>query len=438
MTAAAAAIVVMVLVGAGVAVTALQRSALTASIDQTLRLRADDIVALVESDVIPNELSQGPIEGFVQLVDPEGFVLAATSNLSGAGPILAVTPPTGVDSIVTVGGLPVDDDAFRVLSRRLPAGTLYVGTTYDVVEEAASSLVTALGIIIPIAVVILAGLVWWSVGTTLRPVDDITSEVAMIGSSDLHRRVPQSGSGDEIARLAGTMNSMLERIEGAVTRQQQFVADASHELRSPLTRIRTELDVALAGPVDEPRETLRSLLEEVEQLQSLTGNLLFAARLDAGGDMLANAPVDIDHLVTRETEGLRLGGRVALDLSGVTGVQVRGDRGGLARIVRNLVENAGRHASGNVTVRLWREGDWAHLSVADDGPGVPADRAERIFERFGRVDDARSADAGGTGLGLAIARDIAERHGGQLILENPGQRGAIFRVTLPASEEEPT
>lgn len=437
-TTAAAAIVILILVGAGIAVAALQRNALTASIDQTLRLRADDIVALIESNGIPDEFSQGATEGFVQLVDSEGTVLAATSNLAGAGPLFAVTLPAGADSIETVSGLPVDDDAFRVLSRRLPGGTLQVGTTYDVVEEAASSLMTALAIIIPIAVLILGGLVWWSVGTTLRPVDDMTSEVSTIGSSDLHRRVPQHGSGDEIARLAETMNRMLERIEQAVTRQQQFVADASHELRSPLTRIRTELDLALARSVDQPQETFRSILEEIEQLQSLTDNLLFAARLDGGGDMLIGTPVDLDYLVTRESEGLRLGGRVATDLSGVNAVQVRGDRSGLARIVRNLVDNAGRHASGNVTVRLWQEGDRAYLSVADDGPGVPADRAGRIFERFGRVDDARSVDAGGTGLGLSIARDIAEQHGGQLVLENPGQRGAIFRVTLPAAEEEST
>lgn len=432
-TAAAVAVVVLVLIGAGIAVAVLQRNALTASIDQTLRLRADDIAALVETGGIPIELSQGAIEGFVQLVGPDGAVLAATSNLAGAGPVLDVTP-AGADTIVTVSGIPVDDDAFRVLSRRLPTGTLHVGTTYDVVEEAASSLVSALAVIIPIAVVFLAGLVWWSVGTALRPVDDITSEVATIGSSDLHRRVPQPRGEDEIARLAATMNRMLERIENSVTRQQEFVADASHELRSPLTRIRTELDVALAGSAAEPTDTLRSLLEEVEQLQSLTDNLLFAARLDAGGDLLARVPVDLDHVVTRESESLRLAGRVSLDLGGVSAVQVMGDRGALARVVRNLVDNAGRHATGKVTVQVWEEGGRAHLTVADDGPGVPADRAGRIFERFGRVDEARSTDSGGTGLGLAIARDIAVRLGGELVLMNPGQAGAIFRLSLPAEK----
>jgi signal transduction histidine kinase len=244
--------------------------------------------------------------------------------------------------------------------------------------------------------------------------------------------VPEPGTPLEIDRLARTMNAMLARLQAAAERQRRFVADASHELRSPLARMRAELEVDAAHPSSaDPRATAESVLAETVGLQRLVDDLLLLARGDAGALPTRRDVVDLDDVVTAPIARARTAG-ATVDASAVRPVQVRGDRAQLERAAANLVENAVRHARGRVTVTVAeRPAGTAELVVADDGPGIPAADRERVFERFARLDAARSTADGGAGLGLAIARDIAERHGGGLTL-GPSDAGARFVLTLPA------
>ena len=202
-------------------------------------------------------------------------------------------------------------------------------------------------------VLILALLTWWLTGRTLRPVDKMRAEMAEISGTNLGRRVREPDTGDEIDRLARTMNETLDRLEDAVRRQQRFVADASHELRGPLTRIRSELEVDLARPdCADPTATERSVLDEAIGLQHLVDDLLQLARSDAGAAEMTAVPVDLDDIVLREARRLRDRGRVVIDTSRVSAAQVIGDRNQLGRAVQNLLDNAERHAVTTVTVTL--------------------------------------------------------------------------------------
>ncbi|MGH8945383.1 MAG: sensor histidine kinase, partial [Acidimicrobiia bacterium] len=200
---------------------------------------------------------------------------------------------------------------------------------------------------------------------------------------------------------------------------------------SPLTRMRSALEVELAG-TDPPRSReAQDLLEDVVEMQRMVEDLLHLARADEGGVEVAFNPLDLDDLVIREARRIRSHERVEVDLTGVSGAHVLGDAGQLTRAIRNLLDNAERHAASRIALSLRESDGMATLVVADDGPGVAPDDAERVFERFSRLDEARTTGIGGTGLGLAIARDIVERHGGSLFLASVGSPGATFELRLP-------
>ena len=294
-------------------------------------------------------------------------------------------------------GLPHDSASFRVISRSVetpggPVVILIAGTTDDIAEST-RVLAASLLVIAPVVAALLAVLVWWLVGRTLRPVEAIRAEVAAIGGADLERRVPVPPGDDEISGLAQTMNGMLERVSTTVDRQRRFVADASHELRSPLTRIRSELEVDLAHPeVADPVATHRSVLEETIGLQRLLDDLLLLARSDANVPApTVDEPVDLDDIVVRVARRAREATLVAVEVPEVRALRTRGDARQLTRAVANLADNAVRHATSRITLTLARQGDLALLAVADDGPGIPADQRDRVFERFARLDEARPA-----------------------------------------------
>jgi signal transduction histidine kinase len=259
----------------------------------------------------------------------------------------------------------------------------------------------------------------------------LRAEVAAISQADLSRRVPVPSSRDEIAQLARTMNAMLERLDRASTGERIFVADASHELRNPLAAFRTELEVALAAPerADWP-QVAHDLLRRSHEMESLARDLLFLAAADDGspGERLARDAVDLDDVALDETSRLRSVTTVRLDVSGVSAAPVRGSRDQLARLARNLLENAVTHASELVTVRLGVVGGEVHLEVADDGPGIPPEAWDRVFDRFVRLDAARVR--GGTGLGLAIVASVAATHGGSVEVA-AGDEGATLLVRCP-------
>jgi signal transduction histidine kinase len=388
----------------------LVRAQLTDNLDEGLRQRADTVAALIRTTTADLPTDEDLL---VQVVDVDGEVIAASTNLAGAGPIV---PVRGGYRTVEVPGRP---EQFRVLARpvQTPAGavTLLLGINNDDVRDPMRVLIRVLAGAVPLTVAALAAITWWLTGRTLRPVERIRREMAAISGSNPGRRVEEPGTQDEIDRLAHTMNQTLQHLDDALAQQKRFVADASHELRSPLTRIRTELEVDLATP-GSADATERSVLEDVVSLQHLVDDLLQLARSDDGVAPLRLERVDLDDIVLKEARRAIERGRVDVDVRGVTAAQTIGDPRHLARVVRNLLDNAERHARRTVTMTLDEGVTATRLVVVDDGAGVPASDRERVFERFARADGARSRDAGGTGLGLAIARDIVERHGGTITL----------------------
>ena len=231
------------------------------------------------------------------------------------------------------------------------------------------------------------------------------------------------------------MNAMLDRLEDAAGRQRRFVADASHELQSPLASFRAQLEVSAAHSNDTDwRQTSAALLADSQRMERLVRDLLFLARSDEHASPLPRDLVDLDDVVLEEVRRLRpaTGVGVRLVTENVSAAPVPGSRDHLVRLVRNLLENAVRHAVAEVRVELGVTDDVVRLVVSDDGPGVPADDRDRIFDRFIRLDEGRSRGAGGTGLGLAIAAEIARHHGGGVALAD-SPAGARFVVTLPAA-----
>uniref|UniRef100_UPI003FD7C1E2 sensor histidine kinase n=1 Tax=Streptomyces corallincola TaxID=2851888 RepID=UPI003FD7C1E2 len=307
--------------------------------------------------------------------------------------------------------------------------TVYAGVSLDDEQATIGQVTDSLLAGLPFLLAVVAAVTWLVTRRALRPVEGIRAEMAEItGSGDLSRRVPEPRSGDEIARLARTTNSTLAALERSVERQHRFIADASHELRSPIANLRTQLEVADAHP--DLLDT-RDLVQDVVRLQNLATDLLLLARLDAG-ESPAHARVDLTTLVHEEVAA-RVGTDrlpISVDL-GDRALATTGSRTQLSRVLGNLLDNAQRHAASRVTVTAAVEDGAITLTVLDDGPGVPPEDRERIFERFVRLDDARSRDTGGAGLGLAIARDVMHRHGGSLTVGGAPGEGAVFRARLP-------
>ncbi len=435
-TALAALAVIAVLVTTGIGLVIAQRRLLTENLDDTIRQQADDLGTLVTSGRVPRTLT-GTEDVVVQIVTSDGHVLASSPNVAGAAAIGKPPPAGHTEALRTVERPRLGANAFRLLSRRVGSGdgaiVLQVAGPLDDVDDSTRILATSLSLVIPAVAALLAALIWTLVGRTLRPVEAIRAQVASIGGTDLRSRVPHPGGDDEIARLGRTMNAMLDRLQDATGRQRRFVADASHDLRSPLTRIRSELEVDLAHPgTADLAATHRSVLEEITALQRVVEDLLQLARSDAGAATIRSQPVDLDDIVLADAGRLRAGGRVDVDITAVSAAQVHGDPDQLGRAIRNLIDNAAHHARTTVTLTLSEHDHTAVLGVADDGPGIPTDQHERVFERFTRLDGARTT-TGGSGLGLAIARDIVQRHHGTIGIDPDHHPGTHLVVTLPTA-----
>lgn len=430
-TAAATVVVVAVLVVTAVALVVSQRRALTEDVDDSLKLRNRELAAAHASGELADAISgQGDEDAVAQVVDAGGAVVASTANMEGEPPLPG--PDRGRDSLLRDTRVAADDSRYRLLSRRIGDLVVHTGTPLDDVDESVATLRRNMTVTIPVVATALAALVWLLVGRTLRPVEAIRAEVADITGASLHRRVPEPPARDEIARLARTMNAMLDRVEQTAERQRRFVADASHELRSPLARMLAELEVDLAHPeTADLTATHRSALEEVRGLQRLVDDLLLLARTDSGAPTDRWVAVDLAGLVLDEVSSLPVGDRIEVDVSGVSDAQVSGDPAQLSRAVRNLLDNAARHSQGGIVVTVTEEDGRAEIGVADDGPGIPIAEQERVFERFARLDSARSAADGGSGLGLAITREIIERHGGTVVVDAAHAPGARVVISLP-------
>lgn len=446
-TAAATLVVAIALALGGVLLVARQKDALTDGIETAAQLRAGDVARLLVDAAVPEAINVPPEnEGVAQVVEVStGAVVASSANIAGNARISRLAPSVGHSVAETADRLAVGEGAFRVVARGVATDRgrfiVYSAASLEPVEESRATLVRLLLTWLPVLLVLVGAVTWIVVGRALRPVERIRVEVAGIGDRQLDRRVSEPGSGDEIDRLARTMNGMLTRLETAVERQRRFVADASHELRSPLSVMRADLEVDLAHPDGADwRRTEREVLAESMRLERLVDDLLVLARADAGSLTVPEVPVDLDEIVIEEAARLRGRhprdaddtGAVIVDVAGVSGGQTRGDASSLRRVVRNLLDNARDHARARVEVELGEFDGMVVLVVADDGPGVESGERERIFERFSRLDEARARARGGAGLGLAIVREVVGAHGGDVRLEDSAV-GARFVVTLPTS-----
>jgi signal transduction histidine kinase len=419
-TVAATIVVGVALATAAYGLVVLQRHTLVEHLDEVADLRATGVAALAEEGTLPPVLEAGGDDDeLVRVVDANGRIRAESPGFTDD--LTDVPRPTGGEAVVTS----VDD--VRVTTLRTADGFVFVATSLEPVDDAIDALKQALLIGAPALLLLVAAMTWLVVARSLRPVDEIRRQVAEISSRSLDRRVPVPAGDDEIGRLASTMNSMLGRLEDSAARQRRFVADASHELQTPLASSRTDLEVALRRPVtsDWP-ETAAAVLAANERMERLVRDLLFLARTDEAAPAPMR-PVDLDVVVLEEVARLR----GTVDVARVSAAAVLGRRDDLARVVSNLVDNALRHASSTVTVALAADTDVV-LTVADDGGGVAPEDRERIFERFTRVDVARTRTTGGTGLGLAIAREIVEAHAGTIHVED-AEPGARFVVRLPSA-----
>ncbi len=346
----------------------------------------------------------------------------------------AGSPSTSAPADTVSAPTPRPDSGDYALSQ-LPVNTdsgsvdLVVLSPLADVRASVDALGQFLRIVIPLLVTLIGLTAWFLTGRALRPVAQMTQQVQDVTASTLHERVAVPRADDEIANLARTMNGMLERLEEAARRQRQFVSDASHELRSPVTSIRTELEVALLHPdATDWADVGKNVLAEDERLERIVGDLLALARLDEQGWLDTNAEVDLGEIVEAEAARAR---RLPVQASSEA-ARVVGRSDELARMVGHLLDNAARHGNTKVAVAVdATSGGHVVVRVDDDGSGIAAEDRLSVFERFGRLQEGRSRDSGGAGLGLAVVKRIAERHGGTVTATDSPFGGARFEVSLP-------
>lgn len=437
----ACAVVAVTLVAGAVGLLATLEHSLSANRDDLSRAQLSDLAEEAATGSLPRVVTNIGDNSVAQVFLASGTVLTASTGLAGEGPVLSRLPESSTPRLVTLHGVPDDSETetYRawVMRAQSPSGpvAVLVGASLESVAQAVSTLRRELIVGIPLMVALLALSMRVMVGRALKPVEDIRAEVATITDKALNRRVPVPHAGDEIGRLADTMNDMLDRLEASSRRQQEFVADASHELQSPLAALRTQLEVALRHPEGVEWSTLAAdLLTDSDRMEHLVADLLFLAREDATSREPSRDPVDLDVVVLEEVARVRARDNVKVDTSAVSGAATRGNREELSRLVRNIVENAVSHARSRVAIVLSETSTEVRMVVSDDGPGVPEEHRAHIFDRFARVEGDRVRGAGGTGLGLPIARAIAERHNGSISLQSErqvSQGGAQFVVVLP-------
>lgn len=386
-------------------------------------------------------------ERFVRLFDLDGTVIVDTSAAAGTIPLDPNLVHGALAGQTRTTTAPGDDGPMKIVTAPVHAngaiaGALQVGVSRGDTDEVLGALILVLGIIAPLSLVTAAVVGYVLAGRALAPVAAITQTAAGIGAGDLHARLNLPLPDDELGRLARTFDAMLARIEDAFERQRRFTGDAAHELRTPLSLMRGQVDLALSRPrsAEDYRTALTDLDQDLERLTGLVGTLLTLARADAGRLPLVRAPMDLADTIALLLEQY---GPLA-DEAGVTltdessPAPLNGDEDLLIQLLVNLLDNALAHTptGGRITVGCRTEGDRVHLWVADTGSGIPPEHQSRIFDRFYRVDTGRTRAEGGTGLGLAICKAIAEAHGGTISLASREGKGTRVELTLPRSHPE--
>ncbi len=416
----------------------------TAEVQRVLRITGESLslqIGAEDLDLGPRRLSLP--DPYVQVLDAQGSVVLTSSNLQGQR--LPVDPSVIVQALEgkpattilpTVEGQRVRVRTTSIIHGDKVVGVVQVGQSLYSLDSSLQRLgyFLALGVFVTWALFSLGG--WLMAGRALQPLTQISLAAESIGATgDFSQRIAYAGPKDELGNLSTTFNQMIGRIQRAFDAQRQFVADASHELGSPLTVIRGNLDLLKRNLPEKDRlESQRSMEGEATRMDRIIGDLLTLAQME--GPQVQRRPVSVDSLV-REVfqESQLLAGRRRLSLDLTERVAVLGDTHQLSQALFNLVDNAIKYTpeNGAISLSVQRNGRWAVARVADTGIGIPNDELPRIFDRFYRVDKARSRGRGGTGLGLAIVMAIAEAHGGRVTVESTPGKGSVFTLHLPIS-----
>lgn len=436
----AVAVIIPLLVGVFVLATLLQRS-LTSSLTSRVKQQADAVATAVHRDGIRRSALLG-IDTAMRtvVVDDAGRVRLASPD-DVTAPLSTDRP--AADHRVVRGARhwwwPGDVDNAMVVSQGVESGgthyVVQVSASQQPQHEAISTDAKILLLGTPVLTGLAAWLAWWVAGRALAPVDRMRSEVDAIEAGHLDARVEVPLQKDEIAALAVTLNRMLDRLESSQSRQQRFVADASHELRSPLATLQAATDLASADPAGEWPAVAPTVRAELERMNALIGDLLLLARIDERRPSSPAEEVDLDDLAQAEAGRWRGDHAVAVRYAGSPS-RARAPEAAVQRVVRNLVDNGIRHARRQVVVTTSTgAGGSAVLTVEDDGPGIPPADRERVFDRFVRLDASRSRGEGGSGLGLAIVRELVRSAGGSVRVDASPLGGARFTVSLPGPQE---
>ena len=425
------------------------RVALIRGLDDSARQDAVEVAALIDQDRLPNPVPVAPGTITIQVLDAQGRI---TDVSPGADRLVPMLSPAQARAAARTGqarmlagpplGLP---SLLRVVAVGASGHVVIAAVSYAQASDSLATLAKALIIGTPLLFGLLALAIWLVTGYTLRPIAELRRGAAEVTQTGVPRDLPVPPARDEVRSLAVTLNDMLSRLADAQQRQRDLVSDTAHELRSPIASIRAQLEVALDHPdgVDWP-ETARDVHADTLRLARLTEDLLLLARLD--GQHLRRRPTDLSALcgsVAARYAAARV--PVRADAVQADAVQankgapcvVAGDPDALSRLLVNLLDNAVRHAASQVCVSVRGDDGWAVLVVSDDGPGIPAEDAERAFGRFARLEGARSRTgedgAEGAGLGLAIVRSTAQAHGGSVSLSDadPGLRAEVRLPLAP-------
>jgi signal transduction histidine kinase len=438
----ATALVAIALVAGALLLALILKHTLLSTLDDSARQRAQDVASLVNTGNLPRTVPTAGGTVLVQVVDDHDRVRAASPGGDALVPLLSgralADVRKGRTQIVPGSRIGIADRLRVVATTAGPTSdrrTVLVAVSSSEAEHSLRTVSVVLAIGVPLLLAGFGVVCWFLVGAALRPVAALRQGAGAISETDDGARLPVPGTGDEVARLAETLNDMLDRLAAGGARQRSFVADAAHELRSPLASIRTQLEVARAHPdAASWADTADGVLLDVARLTRLVDDLLLLARLDHGGPAARRSgPLNLRAMVLSAAgAGVRRLPVAVDDDDDSRPVLVDADPDGVARILDNLLSNADRYATGSVTVAVRELAETATVTVTDDGPGIAASDRDRVFQRFARVDDSRSEDLGGSGLGLAIVHELTHTYGGTVELQD-ARPGLRVVVTLPRS-----
>lgn len=439
------------LVGCGTGAYLILGYSLMQEIDKTLEGQYATIADRLEEGHDPDEMLEHdhPRACVLRLATTSGRVLVEPH---GWHPLPFPLPPGPPRSSIYVfhDVFHPEHGRFRFLSGTVQGKTeswrLQVGVSFGDYYHELMEFRTVLVMTLPAGLLAAVGGGYWLAGRALAPVHCITSTAQKISEKNLSQRVAVANPRDELGQLAETINGMIARLEHAFDAMRQFTADASHELFTPLTAMRTELEVALRAdrPPEQYRGVLASVLEEVQRMGKLADSLLLLSREDAGAVQPPKELIRLDALVQEvagHMEAVARESGIQMTVGELPAVMVSGDPHGLRQVLFNLLDNAVKYTpqGGNVRVQGFIQDAQIVIEVADSGIGIPPDSVPKVFDRFYRVDKSRSRKLGGTGLGLSIAKAIVERHQGRIEVQSAVAEGSTFRVVLPlAGESEPS